>query len=181
VVQAVNFAGSRESASAAVAVPAVQVPPPGDTPPGDTGSPPPADTTTPPVVVPPPVRPPALTIGAVSLSPRTWRPRKGTTLSFRLSRAANVRLDFVQLVKGSKVRGRCVTPSSKTKRAPRCTRARPAGSLTVPGRAGANAVKFTGKLSSKRTLAPGTYTVVLTAADGAARAASKPLTFTTKA
>jgi hypothetical protein len=41
------------------------------------------------------------------------------------------------------------------------------GTLTVPGRAGTNRLRFQGRISSRRRLALGTYTVRVSARDAA--------------
>lgn len=86
------------------------------------------------------------------------RPRLpvGTTFRFRLDRAAQVRLEFTQIAPGRRV-GR--------------------GTLTVAGRAGANAYAFRGRVGG-RTLAPGRYRLHLTALADGRRSASAAITFT---
>ncbi|MDW5596897.1 S8 family serine peptidase [Conexibacter stalactiti] len=86
------------------------------------------------------------------------RPRLpvGTTFRYRLDRAASVRLEFTQIVSGRRA-GR--------------------GTLTVAGRAGANAYAFRGRLG-RRTLAPGRYRLLVTALADGRRSASAAITFT---
>jgi len=82
----------------------------------------------------------------------------GTTFSFSLSDQATVTFSFTR-----RVGGRTVT----------------AGRLTFTGHDGTNKVTFQGRLSPKKKLEPGRYTLVITATDPAgARSAPKSLSFT---
>jgi len=113
---------------------------------------------------------------AVSAARRPHRAPVGTTFSFRLDRAASVRIAFARLARGLRSGRRCVRPSRRLRRsgARRCTRLvgiRPA--LTRSLAAGANAVAFSGRIG-RRALAPGRYVATLTAtADGRAGAPSR--------
>jgi hypothetical protein len=90
----------------------------------------------------------------------------GTTFRFRLDRAAQVRFAFSQVVSGRRVNGRCVKATKNNRRKPRCSRSLTAGTLRVTGKAGANTVAFSGKISG-RALKPGSYRLLVTAlADG---------------
>jgi hypothetical protein len=101
----------------------------------------------------------------------------GTTFRFKLDRAAQVRLVFSQIVSGRRVNGRCVKVTKANRKKSRCDRSQAAGTLTVTGKAGANAVSFKGKLRGS-TLKPGSYRLLVTAtADGKASAA-KSVRFT---
>jgi len=90
----------------------------------------------------------------------------GTRLSFALSRPATVTLAFQRLVAGRAHGGRC-TASARTGR--RCTLARPAGRLTVHAHAGANRIRFSGRIG-RRALAPGAYRWTATPLHGRPRA-----------
>jgi hypothetical protein len=82
----------------------------------------------------------------------------GTTFSFSLNDQAAVTFSFTQ-----RVGGRAVT----------------AGRLTFTGHDGTNKVAFQGRVSPKKKLKPGRYTLVITATDPAgARSAPKSLSFT---
>jgi len=103
---------------------------------------------------------------------RTQRVRRGprlpvgTTFRFRLDRGAQVRFVFSQIVSGRRVGGRCVKATKNNRRKPRCSRALAAGTLRISGKAGANSVAFSGKISG-RALKPGSYRLLVTAlADG---------------
>lgn len=82
----------------------------------------------------------------------------GTTFSFSLSDQATVTFSFTR-----RAGARTVT----------------AGTLTFTGHAGTNKVAFQGRVSPRRKLRPGRYTLVITATDPAgARSAPKSLSFT---
>jgi len=82
----------------------------------------------------------------------------GTTFSFSLNDQAAVTFSFTR-----RVGGRTVT----------------AGRLTFAGHNGTNKVAFQGRVSAKKKLKPGHYTLVITAADSAGtRSAPKSLSFT---
>jgi hypothetical protein len=103
----------------------------------------------------------------------------GTTFSFGLNEAAALSLEFGQLVPGRRVGGRCVAPRPANSSKPRCKRAVSAGSLPLSGHAGTNKVVFQGRLSRTRSLAPGTFEVVVNGRDArGVQAASRPLSFT---
>jgi hypothetical protein len=98
----------------------------------------------------------------------------GTTFKFNLSAPAKVKLDFTHQVSGRKVKGKCVKPTSRNRKSPKCKRTLSAGVLSVNGKQGANSVVFQGKLTKRKKLKPGKYTLVITAtsSDGLA---SKPV------
>ena len=101
----------------------------------------------------------------------------GTTFSFNLSKPATVKLAFTQKASGRKVRGACKapTPSNAAKR--KCTIL--AGSLSLPGHAGLNKLRFQGLLPSGKSLKLGSYNVSLTARDSAGlQSAVQSLSFT---
>ncbi len=82
----------------------------------------------------------------------------GTTFTFSLNDQATVTFSFTR-----RVSGRTVT----------------AGKLTFAGHDGTNKVAFQGRISPKKKLKPGRYTLVITASDPAgARSAPKSLSFT---
>jgi hypothetical protein len=82
----------------------------------------------------------------------------GTTFSFSLNDEANVTFSFTR-----RVRGRTVT----------------AGKLTFSGHDGTNKVAFQGRVSPRKKLKPGRYTLVVTATDPAGvRSAPRSLSFT---
>ncbi len=134
--------------------------------------------------------PPPPSFSALKQSHRRWREGNalarasaakvpvGTAFSFQLSTEAKLTYTFTQRVAGRRVHRRCVAPSRRNRRAPRCARTLARGALTINGHAGANRLAFQGRISSSRKLRPGTYTLVITAVGPEGRAKSQPLTFT---
>jgi hypothetical protein len=82
---------------------------------------------------------------------------------------------FSQPKTGRKVRGRCRALSRSNRRKPRCTIPNLRGALRVTAHAGANILRFQGRLSRTKRLRAGTYTVTLTATDQAGNT-SRPRT-----
>jgi hypothetical protein len=122
---------------------------------------------------------------AVGQSHKKWAEKKrrrkhkvpiGTSFRFTLNETATVKLTFTTKVKGRKVKHKCVRPTKRNSHAPKCTSAVTAGTLTVGGQSGANAVAFRGKVG-RHKLRPGRYTVTITATAGTSTS-SKSLTFT---
>jgi galactose oxidase-like protein/Big-like domain-containing protein len=100
----------------------------------------------------------------LKLSATRFRLGKLTTISFRLSEAARVRISFERKLPGRRSGGRCVKPRRHAKA--NCTRyVRVSGGLTVNGKAGANSVGFRGRLSRKRALPTGSYRLTVLAKD----------------
>jgi hypothetical protein len=91
----------------------------------------------------------------------------GTTVRFRLSEAATVRL-LAERARSGRRRGRkCVAPRRARPTAKRCTRfVAVKGRATASGKAGSNRLRFRGRLAGRR-LAPGRYRLVVTAIDQA--------------
>ena len=98
------------------------------------------------------------------VKPRTRRrPPIGARLRFTLSEAATVTIRIDKLVRGRRLKQRCVRP----RRAPSgrtCKRADKRGTLTRAGSAGANSVAITGRLRGKR-LPAGRYRATLKGKD----------------
>jgi FG-GAP repeat len=124
--------------------------------------------------------PPAIT-GAAQSNQR-WREGKpltaahrplsaplGTTFSFVLDGPASVSLAFIQDVRGRRVKDRCVTQTQTNRREPACVRTVTRGVVTFAGRAGANRISFDGRLPHASRLAPGSYTVLITATGAGGR------------
>ncbi len=89
----------------------------------------------------------------------------GTTFSFTLNEAATASLAFTEQVPGRRVGGRCVAVTGGNAGKPKCKRTVSAGSLPFSAHAGSNKVRFQGRLSSVKSLKPGTYGVALSARD----------------
>lgn len=105
-------------------------------------------------------RPPAFTARAAAT---------GTTIRFALSVDATARLEFMRAAPGRSVGGRCVAPNRGNRAKRECTRQVLAGSLSHRFQAGSNELRFQGRLSPRKTLAPGRYTLRVTATDAAGR------------
>jgi hypothetical protein len=139
---------------------------------------------------PPPISPPQIT-GATQ-SHGSWRegnklphisrrstPRVGTTFSFTLNEQATVTLTFTQAVKGRTVGRRCLARTNANSHRRRCTRTLTRGTLSFTGHTGANRIDFQGRIAPSTRLAPGTYTLLITATNaGAQRSSPVQLTFT---
>jgi len=86
----------------------------------------------------------------------------GTTFRFTLSEAATVRFVFARALAGSHSRKRAVA----------------AGTMSLRGRAGANRVRFYGRVSKHISLKPHAYTVVITATASGTTSKTHTLKFT---
>ncbi len=103
----------------------------------------------------------------------------GTTFSFTLNVIGKVTFTFTQTITGRKVKGRCAAATRHNRSMHKCNRAVTAGTLALNGRAGRNKVSFQGRLSGSHRLAPGKYTLVITAkAATGPKSAARHLTFT---
>ena len=78
-----------------------------------------------------------------------------------------MKLSFAKAEPGRIVSGQCERPTASSRAKPRCVRYVTVGSFTVPGRAGPNAVSFSGILSRTNRLSPGTYKLTATPTDSA--------------
>lgn len=136
-------------------------------------------------------RGPAPTISGFAQAGRRWRPGShlaslsrrrprspvGTTLRFRLSEAAGVRIVFSRVRTGRRVGPRCVAPTANRLHRPRCTRLIGAGTLRFTAHSGTNRVHFEGHLTARRSLALGTYRVRVVATAFGRSSLSRSLTF----
>jgi hypothetical protein len=102
----------------------------------------------------------------------------GTTFAFTLNVQASVSFAFSEDVSGHRLRGKCVPATHGARSQPACTRAVNRGTLSLAGNAGRNIVPFEGRISGSHKLAPGTYTLVITASNAAGRSSAKRLRFT---
>jgi 6-phosphogluconolactonase (cycloisomerase 2 family) len=102
----------------------------------------------------------------------------GTTFSFALNETARVTLTFTQAQPGRKVNGKCVAPTRRNAAKRKCTRTVTAATITFTGHAGTNRVAFEGRVNRHRKLAPGTYTLIITATAPGGGATPQRLTFT---
>jgi len=103
----------------------------------------------------------------------------GTTFSFSLNEAATATFTFTHSVAGRRAHGRCVAPSHGNAHKPKCKRTVVVGSFGAYGKTGLDKVRFQGRLSSAKTLAPGTYAVSIAVRDAhGLKAISRSLPFT---
>lgn len=150
-----------------------------------TGSPATATLT----VASPPTPPPTLT--RLGQTHRRWRegnalphvvrvrrPPVGTTFRFALNESARVRFAFTQRASGRRIKGRCVAPTRRNRHARRCTRILTRGLLSFTAAAGTHTVRFEGRISKRKKLGPGRYTLDITATNQAGQRATARLTFT---
>jgi streptogramin lyase len=141
------------------------------------------------VLAPPP--PPAPAIAGLHQSASVWREGTklaslsrshrrpiGDTFMFSLNVAAGVTVTFTQPGAGRKVKGKCVAPLRSNRHKPACRRTLTKGSLTLSGHAGTDTIRFQGRLSRSRRLAPGSYTMTLVASSGSLRSKPVALRFT---
>jgi hypothetical protein len=102
------------------------------------------------------------------------------SFSWGLSEPAAVRIAIARKAAGRRRAGRCVKPTHKLRRKPRCTRHIATGALKATGVLGANRLAFDGKLGGKR-LTPGKYRATLVATDVAGnRSKAARTTFSVK-
>jgi alpha-tubulin suppressor-like RCC1 family protein len=90
-------------------------------------------------------------------------PPVGTTFRFTLGLRAQVKFDFTQTVAGRGVGGNCVPTTDKNSRKPHCQRTVVIATLRHQGKAGNNSLHLEGRINRHRWLAPGTYTLKITA------------------
>ncbi len=139
------------------------------------------------------VAPTPLLLSGVSQSHGTWRAGKalasiarkhklppiGTTFSFTLNEQAKVSFAFTQQVGGRRVRGKCVAQNKNNRHKASCKRAVTRGTLSFTAQPGRDKVSFQGRISASKELAPGRYTLVITAtASAGERSQPKSLSFT---
>ena len=86
----------------------------------------------------------------------------GTRFSFSLDQPATLRFSFMRTQTGRLAAGRCAAATAANSHARNCTRQLPAGTLTLKAHAGTGALAFGGTTSSG-ALAPGSYTVLVSA------------------
>jgi len=176
------------------------VPAPAPAPPATVPAPAPAPpaASQPPAISPPPpkrstpaaaARPPI--VSRIAQSHSRWRAGKraatvtdrriqpvGTTFAWTLDRPARVSFSFAQLLAGRRVKGRCTPRTRQRRHRSVCTRVVTRGTLSFSGRRGRNRVFFSGRISSAKTLRPGRYRVIISAANSVGRSKSHSLGFT---
>ncbi|MGZ4200427.1 MAG: hypothetical protein ACXVRH_00035 [Thermoleophilaceae bacterium] len=100
----------------------------------------------------------------------------GTTISFKVSEASTTTFSFARLTAGRRVGKRCLAPTRSRAHKRRCTRAvavHPV--LSFSTKAGSHTLRFQGRLSRTKRLAPGRYRLTVVSKDSAGNA-SKPQT-----
>jgi hypothetical protein len=126
----------------------------------------------------------------VSQSHRSWReggalahissrrkPPIGTAYSFKLNVNASVAFVFARQLPGRKLDGRCVAPNRKNAKRRTCKRSVRAGKLSFAADSATDRVLFQGRISRTHRLAPGGYTLTITASNSAG-STSESLSFT---
>ena len=91
----------------------------------------------------------------------------GTTIRFVLNEPARATVTFSQRETGRLAGGRCVSRTRATRLRPRCKITHVRGRLVLDAHGGQNQIRFQGRVSKARTLAPGRYTLTITARDSA--------------
>jgi hypothetical protein len=102
----------------------------------------------------------------------------GTTFALALNEAATLKLAFTQTVAGRVIKHHCVTQTKHNTNQRACTTAAARATLTLTAHAGDNRIAFDGKISKKRTLTPGRYTLAITATKATKHSARRVLRFT---
>jgi hypothetical protein len=149
-------------------------PPPADQPPAATPHVPPASTR--PVMTTPDRVPPS--IRSLAASPATFRlgtglpafarlAPVGTTIRFVLNEPAWATATFSPRETCRLAGGRCVSRTRANRLRPRCTITHVRGRLVFSAHVGQNQIRFQGRVSKARTLAPGPYRLTITARDSA--------------
>lgn len=90
----------------------------------------------------------------------------GTVLNLDLTQASTITITIERLTAGKQSKGKCVTPTTKLRKAKSCTRSTAAGTLTQPAPAGKSTVAFTGKVRGK-ALKLGDYRLTVQAKNAA--------------
>jgi alpha-tubulin suppressor-like RCC1 family protein len=106
------------------------------------------------------------------------RPPVGTVFSFTLNEQAAVTFNFTQQTKGRRVGRRCAARTHANARRKSCKRTVARGTLSFSGHSAVDRVTFQGRLSPAKALAPGRYTLIITATNAAGHSAPASLGFT---
>jgi hypothetical protein len=102
---------------------------------------------------------------------RARRHPVGTVFSFTLNETASVRFAFSRAAPGRRVGKRCVAQTRRNIDRRPCTRSVLAGSLGFTSHSGVNKVAFQGRMSSRKKLKLGSYTLRITATNAASEKA----------
>ena len=87
-------------------------------------------------------------------------------MSFTLDRAARVRFAVERATSGRRVGARCAKPTRSNRGKRRCTRYTALGGFLGRGVAGANRLRFSGRLNARRLRSAGYRLVAIPSADG---------------
>jgi hypothetical protein len=98
----------------------------------------------------------------------------GTTFSFNLDAAATVTFAFTRSAVGQRVSGHCLVPK-RGRRGSSCNRTITVARLTFAAHAGPNRLVIQGPLTPTQRLAPGRYTVAVSATSPAGRRSAPQL------
>jgi PKD repeat protein len=108
----------------------------------------------------------------VSIDDRVLERGKRTQIHFTLSEAATVGITVFRRESGRRVKGRCVRPTRRNRKAPHCTRFVRIGEISRAGRAGPNNVSFRGRVGPRK-LPVGRYRLVFRATDAASNTSAR--------
>ncbi len=139
------------------------------------------DTVTPPPPPPPPPPPTdtvAPDVSSLALTATRFRLGRslpsvaavgtGTRIRFTTSEAGTARITFKRVLPGRRVGRTCRRPTRLNRSRPRCTRLLTVRrGVTLPVAAGTRRIRFAGRLSRRRSLAPGAYRLTLRVTDAA--------------
>ena len=117
-------------------------------------------------------------LSALRRGGRKPRPPVGTTFSFSLNQQARVTFRFTRQLTGRRVGRKCLATTNRNRRHRHCRRTVSAGTLPFAGHSGVNKVSFQGRLSRSKRLAPGRYTLTITASNATGTSAPTSLVFT---
>ena len=140
-------------------------------PPVTNPPPPPEDTTDPDVT--------ALSLARKrfrlgSALPTVAAVKTGTTIRFSVSEAATARFTFKRALPGRRVSGKCRKVTRRNRGRKRCTRwvTVRGAAISRPVEAGARRLRFSGRISRRKSLKPGRYELTLRATDAAGNVSS---------
>jgi virginiamycin B lyase len=107
------------------------------------------------------------------------RPPVGTTITFVANEPVSVSFSFRQLLPGRIVAKRCVAQTGRNAGHKACTREPKVAALTLKAASGANSVAFQGRVSARKKLPVGRYTLTIIATNSAGvSSAAQSLSFT---
>lgn len=157
--------------------PSPSPPPPDNPPPPPAVAPPPPPA---PAATPPP--PPAVDtsvprLSKLSVTRKSFKARVGTSIRVTLSKNARLRITVARRTIGRRIGRNCVPLRPATRRRKPCVRYVTRGTFTKNAKAGANTVRFRGRVTG-RFLRPGSYRFTVRATDsGNRRSKARYVTF----